>query len=163
MNLRRTPQNNPTNNSASSPVVADATPDLPVAQQAAVAGDIEQAIERIGARYVADLRALSEEFGRFYNAQLTAKDEQIAELSRFHDTQLAARDEQVAELSRRLEVAERDRSSLEARLRKVTDTGAQYVSDLRTLSEELNRRLEAAARDREDLDARVQQGELESR
>ena len=156
MNIRRTPQNNSVNSSVNNAVMADATPDSLVAQHPVAVSEIEQAIERIGARYVADLRALSEEFGRFYNAQLTAKDEQIAELSRFHDAQLAARDEQIVELSRRLETAERERDALEARLHKLTDTGARYVSDLRALSEELSRRLAAAERDREVLEARVQ-------
>ncbi|MDP9371612.1 MAG: hypothetical protein M3Q65_03980 [Chloroflexota bacterium] len=100
----------------------------------ATLGEIEQTIERIGARYVDDLRMLSAEFGRFY------------------DTQLAAKDGQIADLQRRLETAERERDTLADRLQEVRQTGDRYVADLRALSEELQRRAEHADRERHALE-----------
>jgi len=94
------------------------------ARQHGMPSEIEQLIERIGARYIDDLRTLSEQFGRFYDAQLTAKDEQIADLSQ------------------RLEVAERQRDTLEAQHQELKRTSASYVANLRTMSEELSRHLE---------------------
>ncbi len=87
--------------------------------------EIEQLIDRIGARYIADLRTLSEEFGRFYEAQLTAKDEQIAELSQ------------------RLETAERERAELEAQIHDLKRTSARYIANLRALSEELSQHIDS--------------------
>ncbi len=103
-------------------------------------GEIEQTIERVGARYVDDLRMLSAEFGRFYDAQLAAKDEQIADL------QL------------RLEQAERERDTLAGRLQELKHTGERYVMDLRALSAELSRRVEDAERERTALEPRLQVG-----
>jgi hypothetical protein len=82
---------------------------------------IEQVIERIGERYITDLRMLSEEFHRFYTAQLTAKDEQIAELSQ------------------RVEATERERDALEARLHELRRASERYLADLHTLSGEFGR------------------------
>jgi len=96
-------------------------PDSSQAHQQVTLGRIEQVIDRIGARYIADLRMLSEESSRFYEAQLIAKDKQIAELSR------------------RLEVAERERDALEAQKRELKRTSTKYIVDLRALSEELSR------------------------
>lgn len=67
--------------------------------------EVEQAIERTGARYVADFAALYDriaaEVGELYAAQIAAKDQTIA-------TQADA----LAELRRRAEVAERERDEL---------------------------------------------------
>jgi septal ring factor EnvC (AmiA/AmiB activator) len=94
------------------------------AQHQVTPAEIEHLIEQIGSRYIADLRTLSEEFARFYNAQLTAKDGQIADLSR------------------RLEAAERERDALEAQIHRLKRTSASYIANLRAMSEELSRRLE---------------------
>jgi chromosome segregation ATPase len=110
-----------------------------VSPQATVS-EIEQTIERVGARYVDDLRMLSAEFGRFYDAKLVAKDEQIADL------QL------------RLEQAERERDTLAGRLQELKHTGERYVTDLRALSAELSRRVEDAERERTALEPRLQVG-----
>ena len=106
------------------------------ARQPVPLAEIEQAIERIGARYVADLRALSEEFSRFYSAQLAAKDESIAELSR------------------RVETAERERDALAARIRQLQDISAKYVADLRAVIGEPGRHMEAPERERDISQAR---------
>ncbi len=111
----------------------------PVPPQVTV-GEIEQTIERIGARYVADLRMLGAELGRFY------------------DTQLAAKDGQIADLQRRLEAAERERDTLAERRQDIRQPGDRYVADLRALSEELQRRAERAERERHALKADRQAG-----
>lgn len=89
--------------------------------------DIEQAIERIGARYIADLRTLSNQFSRFYHAQLAAKDQQIAELRQ------------------RLESVGRERALLEAQVHDLKQIGAKYIADMHVLSEELSRHIENQA------------------
>ena len=87
---------------------------------------LDQLLEEIGARYIADLRALSEEFGRFYAVQLAAKDEQIAELHR------------------RLEATERERDTREAQMRELKRAIARHITELRALSEDLSRRVDFA-------------------
>jgi hypothetical protein len=96
-------------------------PDSSDAPQQVTLTRLEQVIDRIGASYLADLRTLSEEFGQFYEAQLSAKDEQIAELSQ------------------RLEATERERDALEVQVQEFKRTSAKYSANLRTLSEELSR------------------------
>lgn len=123
----------------------------------AMTSEIEQVIERIGARYVADLRALSDEFNRFYSAELDAKNRQIVEINQAHRAQLAARDEQIAELVQRVKAAEDGRDVLEARARQFTHASTRYVADLRALSEDLGRRVEAA--ERQGLEAHTPEGQ----
>ena len=82
-------------------------------QQEMSLNGIEQLIERIGARYVADLRELSEAFARFYDAQLAAKDEQIAELNRG----LAAAQARVDQLQQ----TQHEHDTLASRMREVQD------------------------------------------
>jgi hypothetical protein len=82
---------------------------------------LDQLLEQVGTRYIADLRALSEEFGRFYAVQLAAKDEEIAELRQ------------------RLEAAERERDTRELQMRELKRASARYIADLRALSEDLSR------------------------
>ena len=83
--------------------------------------EIEQAVERTGAKYVADMqtmyRTISEEYRRLYEAQLAAKDETITELRRRaevvaalyeqrladKDAALAAKAETIAEIRAQLE------------------------------------------------------------
>jgi len=86
--------------------------------QDVAATQIEQLIEHIGAGYITDLRTLSEEIGRFYEARLIAKDEQIAELSR------------------RVEATERERKALEARIHDLKSASERYLANLRALHEE---------------------------
>src|SRR5215217_6751406 len=86
--------------------------------------EIEQAIERIGARYITDLRTLSEEFGRFYAAQLGAKDKQIAEL----------RD--------RLASVERERDMLAAQTSELKRSSTKYIANLQALSQEISQALQ---------------------
>ena len=85
---------------------------------------LEQLLEQIGARYIADLRALSEEFDRYYTAHLAAKDQQIAELQQ------------------RLEATERERDTREAQMRELKRASARYIAELRAMSEELSRRVD---------------------
>ena len=89
-----------------------------VPQQAALA-QIEQIIDRSMARYLTGLRRLSEEFGRAYDAQLTAKDAQLAAMRQ------------------RLEAAEGARDALAAQL-------DANLATLRSLSQELSRHLESS-------------------
>ncbi len=96
------------------------------AHQRVMLAEIEQIIDRIGTRYIDDLRTLSDEFGRLYEAQLTAKDQQIAELSQ------------------RLEVAEREHAELEAELHELKRISARYIDNLRGLSNELSRYMDRA-------------------
>lgn len=85
--------------------------------------DIEQTIERIGAQYIADLRTLSDEFVRFYNMQLAEKDAQIKDLGQ------------------RLEAATQERDKLREEIDELRRTSAEYVNELRVLSENLSRHL----------------------
>ncbi|MDP9375860.1 MAG: helix-turn-helix domain-containing protein, partial [Chloroflexota bacterium] len=75
--------------------------------------EIEQAIERTSARYVADVHTLfdrvSAEVGRLYEAQLAAKDQALAA----QDGRIAAQQETIAALCRRAEVAESARQAAE--------------------------------------------------
>jgi chromosome segregation ATPase len=96
----------------------------PASHQAPVG--IEQVIEQIGARYITDLRMLSEAFHQLYAAQLQAKEAHIAELTQ------------------RVEAVERERDALQAQLRELKHTSAMYLDNLRAMSEELSRAMEAA-------------------
>ena len=87
---------------------------------------LDQLLEQIGAHYIADLRTLSDEFGRFYEVQLAAKDEQITQLHR------------------RLETAERERDTREAQMRELKRASARYIAELRALSEDLSQRMDLA-------------------
>ena len=96
---------------------------------------LERVIERVGARYIADLRELSEEFSRFYDAQLQAKDERIAELIQ------------------RVEVAERAKDDAAARLDELRHARSRQVAEMRALSEELIQRITEAERDHQAPEA----------
>lgn len=83
--------------------------------------EIERAIERTSARYVADFASLYDriagEVGGLYEAQLAAKDETIAtqrELIAHQGEILADARDRLAELSRRAEAAEAERDQLRA-------------------------------------------------
>lgn len=83
------------------------------AQYRVTPADVEQAIERTGAKYVADMAALYDriaaEVGRLYEGQLAAKDETIAaqrDALATKDQALAADALALAELRRRAEAAE---------------------------------------------------------
>jgi chromosome segregation ATPase len=107
--------------------------------------EIDQLIDQIGARYIADLQALSEQFGRFYAAQLAVKDQQFAELQQRLETaerERDMRDEQLAELQQRLETAERERDTNAAQMRELKRASARYIADLRTLSDQLSQHVD---------------------
>jgi hypothetical protein len=89
--------------------------------------EIDRAIERIGAQYVADLRALGELFARYYQDQLAAKDEQMAGLRQ------------------RVERAEREREAFASHILAIEKANAKHLADQRALAEELSRRLTPAA------------------
>lgn len=131
--------------------------------------ELEQTIERIGSRYIADLRALSGEFSEFYAAQLAAKDDQIAgltrrvesatranddlaaqsvELQRAQDVLLAQLDETQAardDLAIRLDEVRQDRDDLAAQLAGIKQARAEQVAELRRLSDDLAQRVAAVA------------------
>jgi predicted nuclease with TOPRIM domain len=94
---------------------------------------IEQVIEDIGARYVSDLRMLTEEISRFYQVELSAKDQQIAE-----------KEEQIVQVQAQLKRVEQEHAALTERLREQEQFNARYVSELRAWTEELNRRIAIA-------------------
>jgi len=98
-----------------------------------ISADVEQVIEGLGIRYMADLRMLSEKLNRLHTAQLTAKDEQIAQLNR------------------RVEAAERERDTLAVRLRERARIDARYISDLRALNGKFSWPMEAAEREHDAL------------
>jgi ABC-type phosphate transport system auxiliary subunit len=85
---------------------------------------VEQLIDQIGLRYVADLRVLSEELARFYAEQLAEKEAEVVLLCQ------------------RVEVSERENETLTARLAELQDIDAQYAANLRALSEEFSQRVE---------------------
>jgi putative peptide zinc metalloprotease protein len=88
----------------------------------------EQAIERIGSRYLADLaQALVTEIEKRYEERLTAKDREINERA-----QAAERDrEQLEQHIRRLE------QELETRTHELEEAVAHHKGDLKSLSQEL--------------------------
>jgi hypothetical protein len=112
----------------------------PVAHQQVTPAEIEQIIERIGTKYITDLRMLSEGFRQFYEAQLAEKDEQIAELAR------------------RVEVAERERDAFDARMRELRSTSEQYIATLQALSEGLDRQKKLTEDERNAADAHAREG-----
>jgi chromosome segregation ATPase len=123
--------------------------------------EIEQIIQQIGARYIADLRILSEAFHQFYGDQLTAKDEHITELNQrleMAERDRKAQEHHIAEPSSKLEVVERDRDALEARILELKDASERYISHLRALSEELGTHVAPAEDEPKALDAQ-QRGE----
>lgn len=109
----------------------DPVPDNPPNEQSAKPSlaEIEETIARVGARFVADLRGLTEDFARYYGAQLAAKDEQMAEL--------------------RLELVdmEREREGLQSQLRQVKQANTRHLADLRRFAEQFNQRLATAEED----------------
>jgi len=104
--------------------------------------EIEQVLEQIGARYIADLRILSEKFSQFYGTFLAEKDTQITQLGRSveaieherdaYRAQVIAQNAQIAQLIEhaemtKLELAERDtQSSRHHFVAMYQFVGAQY-------------------------------------
>jgi len=85
--------------------------------------EIERAVERTGARYLADMETILTRVGQVYEGQLAAKDETIAtqqetiaELRRQRDEDREREREALAELRRRAEVAEAEAEGLRLRL-----------------------------------------------
>lgn len=103
----------------------------------AAATGVERVIEDIGARYVDDLRRLSEHLSRAYEAQLAAKDEEIAQLIR------------------RLEIAETSRSILEGRLHAYERARAYYLTQMQEWNAEFSKRIAVAETEPELLEAHV--------
>jgi uncharacterized coiled-coil DUF342 family protein len=113
--------------------------------------DIEQTIERIGSQYISDLRTLSDEFVRFYNAQLAEKDAQIKDISRHSESMQQERDklrEQIDELRRasihyvnELRAVSEERDKLREQIDELRRASIHYVNELRAVSEDLSRRL----------------------
>ena len=84
-----------------------------------VPADIDQMLESIGARYIADLRSLSEAFNQFYTSLLGTKDAQLAQLDQRAAAAEHERDEQRAMLTEKdIQIArlgERIRDRLQGR------------------------------------------------
>ena len=126
---------------------------------------VEAVIERIGTRYVTDLRELSQAFNCFYEAQLDVKEQQIAATASERDVAQRERDELVLSL-RAAEMARAEREAqvaeLTARLAVAEDRAGQLPERDQDL-EGLRQALEAAGRE-QDESARIiadQRGELE--
>ena len=108
---------------------------------------IEQAIEQIGARYITDLRILSDTFSQFYGELLASKDVRIAALDQRVEalerersenlSVLALKNDQIAQLMRRAEDAERDRAARDAQIRAFEEIGTRYIADLQHLTSQL--------------------------
>lgn len=94
--------------------------------------DVERAIEQASTRYIADLRALSEAFRQYYEAQLAI--------------QLAAKEEQLAALEERVAVVEQERNTLAARVDELQRTEGRRVAELQTLHEAIDQVLSAAGK-----------------
>jgi hypothetical protein len=87
--------------------------------QANIPSEIERLIEEIGARYIADLQALSRAFAGFYSGQLAARDEQIATLKE----SLAAVQSERQALSARVEEPQKTPQEPDAVTTSVRDPG----------------------------------------
>lgn len=125
-----------------------------------LSAEIDGIIERLGAQYVANLRALSGELARLIAAQMAVKDAQITQLGwriEAASAQLASKEEQLTALRRRLEAAEWARETLVDRLQAIEQAGGHYATELRALSEELTRRAEAAERLRDALETHTEE------
>lgn len=113
---------------------------------------VEDAIERIGARYVADLRELSLSFNRFYETQLDAKEQQIGFALAERDAAQRERDE----LSRSLQAAEAAREGQEAQIVELraqltlAEDRAGQLSERDQELEYLRQALEMAERERDE-------------
>ena len=81
--------------------------------------EIEQAIERTGAKYVADLQVMFDQVARIYEGRLADKDATIA-----------AQAETIAELRRRAEVAEQALATIKAPATAAADTTAPPVAEV---------------------------------
>jgi chromosome segregation ATPase len=106
---------------------------------------IYQLIEQIGTRYIADLQALSQQFGRFYDAQLAAKDQQLIELQQrllTAEREHASQEEQIAKLQQRLEIVERERDTNVVHISELKRTSARYIAHLRALSDQLSKQVD---------------------
>ncbi|HEX5506073.1 MAG TPA: hypothetical protein VFW96_25875 [Thermomicrobiales bacterium] len=95
-------------------------------------GEVERLIEDTGARYVADLRVLTAELGRFYAAQLAVRDDQLAALTRRADDAEQAR----AALREELDDTRSARDHLAARLDESEREGARLAAQLADLRRE---------------------------
>src|SRR6476659_8292634 len=85
--------------------------------------EIERVMEQIGTGYLADLRKLSQAFSRFYEAQLDAKEKQLAAMIR------------------RAETAEHTCATLEEQLKEVQQARSRQAAELRVLGEQLIQRI----------------------
>ena len=95
------------------------------AEQGAAPERLRRTLERVGARYLADLQTLSEEFRQIYEGQLAAKDERLAELTR------------------RLDAAERAGGEAEGRIRELQASLDHYLATMHAVYEDLSRHLDS--------------------
>jgi predicted nucleic acid-binding Zn-ribbon protein len=103
---------------------------VPAADTSVSLAAVERAIEQASTRYIADLRALSETFRQYYEAQLAI--------------QLAAKEEQLAALEERAAVVEQERNALAARVDDLQRSEGRRVAELQALHEAINRVVSAA-------------------
>ncbi len=90
------------------------------AQYRVTPAEVERAVERTGARYVADLRTVLAELREVYEGRIAATEAQVAA----KDETIAAQRDALAELRRRAEAAEAERDALRARLDATLTTPA---------------------------------------
>ena len=90
--------------------------------------ELECAVERNGARYLADMETIPTRVGQVYDGQLAAKDETIAELRRHRDNKREVLDK----LRRRVKVAEAEADALRLRLAEVSIPAVVVVAGQET-------------------------------
>jgi chromosome segregation ATPase len=114
---------------------------------------VEERIEEIGARYLDDLRALSADFDHFYQAALTAKEEQLAAVEGERDAlreDLARLRADATEKKAQIDALTERIATAEERAR-AAETVVHSFTSLRALTDELRQRVEAAERMRDAL------------
>jgi hypothetical protein len=131
----------PTELPAAQPGPEPGQPGTPAPSSASeVAASIDEALERIGSRYLADLvGALAAEVERRFETQLMAKDEQISELNK----RVQAAEQQHEELEERNRSLE---TELEGRARELDQALVRHQGDLRSMGEALTELAVAAER-----------------
>jgi hypothetical protein len=118
--------------------------------------EIEQVLEQIGERNIADLRILSEKFNQFYSALLTEKDTQMTQLCRSvaaieherdeYQAQLIAQNAQIAQLIERAEMTELELAERNTQIREFKQMAARYITELQSISEQFELSKEAEPR-----------------
>jgi hypothetical protein len=108
---------------------------------------IEQLLEAMGVRYIADLRSLSEAFNEFYTSMFDARYAQLTQIAQRalatererdeYRAALAERDAELGRLRERVRELERERDERAAVVGELGRIGARYVADLQDLARQI--------------------------